>query len=152
MASRAIVCAFLLFVPLLHAQDNAVGRPASNFGSSGVGLTETLLKFAHQQDLRIAVEYVDRNSLDQPIEVNLRDKTVRQGLDEILRQGHGYSWRLQNGIIEIRNKHGSKRADKQLDIVIPVFKIPASTSVKMASAMLWMNLQMKLDPTVKGFA
>jgi hypothetical protein len=152
MANRTIVCAVLLLVPLLHAQDDSVGRPASNFASSGVGLTETLLKFAHQQNLRIAIEYVDRNSLDQPIEVNLRDQTVRQGLDEILRQGHGYSWRIHNGIIEIRNKHGSKRADKQLDTVIPVFKIPASTSVKMASAMLWMNLQMKLDPSVKGFA
>jgi hypothetical protein len=97
MASRTIVCGFLLFVPLLYAQDNSTERPASDFSSSGVGLTETLLKFSHQQNLRIAVEYVDRDSLDQPIAINLQSKTVRQGLDAILRNGPGYSWRLQNG-------------------------------------------------------
>src|SRR6266705_394063 len=151
MVTRTIVCGFLLFAPVLYAQDNSLDRPASDFFSNGVGLTETLLKFSHQQNLRIAVEYIDRASMDQPAVVTLQNKTVRQGLDEILRQGRDYSWRLRNGIIEIRNKHGSKRADKQLDTVIPVFTIPARTSVKMASAMLWMNLQMKLDPSVKGF-
>jgi hypothetical protein len=115
MVSRTIACGFLLFAPVLYAQDTSLDRPASDFSSSGIGLTETLLKFAHQQNLRIAVEYVDRDSLDQPIAVKLRDKTVRQGLDEILRQGRDYSWTLRNDIIEIRNKHGSKRADKQLD-------------------------------------
>ena len=152
MASRAIVCGFLLFAPLLYAQDNSTERPASDFSSSGVGLTETLLKFSHQQNLRIAVEYVDRDSLDQPIAVNLQRKTVRQGLDAITRNGPGYSWRLQNGIIEIANKHGSKRADKQLNTLIPVFEISATESAKMASTMLWWNLQMKFDPSVKGFA
>jgi hypothetical protein len=151
MASRAIVCAFLLFAPLLYAQDNSLERPASNFSSSGVGLTETLLKFSHQQDLRIAVEYVDRDSLDQPIAVNLQNMTIREGLDTILRNGRGYSWRFQNGIIEITNKHGSKRANKQLNTVIPVFEISAIESAKMASTILWWNLQMKLDPNVKGF-
>jgi hypothetical protein len=126
--------------------------PGVSFSSSGVGLTETLLKFSHQQNLRIAVEYVDRDSLDQPIAVTLQRKTVRQGLDAILRNGPGYSWRLQNGIIEITNKHGSKRADKQLNTVIPVFETSATESAKMASTMLWWNLQMKFDPSVKGFA
>jgi hypothetical protein len=151
MASRAIVCAFLLLAPLLYAQDNSLERPASAFSSSGVGLTETLLKFSHQQNLRIAVEYVDRDSLDQPIAVNLQNMTVREGLDTILRSGRGYSWRFQNGIVEIMNEHSSKRANKQLNTVIPVFEISAIESAKMASTILWWNLQMKLNPNVKGF-
>lgn len=151
MASRAIVYAFLIFAPLLYAQDNALDRPASDFASSGVGLTETLLKFSRQQNLRIAVEYVDRDSLEQPIAVNLQRRTVRQGLDAILRNGRGYGWQLRYGIIEITNKHFSKRADKQLNTVIPVFEISATESAKMASTMLWWNLQMKLDPNVKEF-
>jgi hypothetical protein len=53
-------------------------------------------------------------------------------------------------VIEITNKHGSKRADKQLNI--PVFEISATEKAKMASTMLWWNLQMKFDPSVKGFA
>jgi len=151
MPIRAILCVFLLFAPLLHAQENYLERPVSDFRSSGAGLTETLLTFAHQQNLRIAIEYVDRDSMRKPIAVNLQNNTVGEGLKAILRNGHGYSWRKRNGLIEIRNERGSKRADRQLDTVIPVFEIPANESAKVASTMLWWNLQMKLDPTVKGF-
>ena len=58
---------------------------------------------------------------------------------------------MRNGIIEIRNEHGSKRADRQLDTVIPTFVISNSDTARVASVMLWMNLRMKLDPSVKGF-
>src|SRR4030081_1625262 len=91
MACRAIACGLLLFAPCLYGQDNSLERPASDSDSKGVGLTETFLKFSHQQHLRIVVEYVDRASIEQPIVVNLQNKTVRQGLDTILRNGHGYS-------------------------------------------------------------
>src|SRR5215470_15028858 len=99
MVSRAIACGFLLFGPCTYGQDNTLERLASDFNSKGVGLTETHLKFSHQQHLRIAVEYVDRASMNQPIIVNLEKKTVRQGLETILRNGHGYSWRLRNGVV-----------------------------------------------------
>jgi hypothetical protein len=151
MAIRWVVCAFLLVAPVLHAQDNSLDRTASDFRSSDIGLTETLLNFAHQQSVRIAVEYVDRNSLDQPIAVTIQNKTVRQGFNAILSKGRGYSWKMRNGVIEIRNEHGSRRADKQLDTVIPVFEISEGAFAKAASAMLWMNLQAKLDPSMKGF-
>jgi len=83
--------------------------------------------------------------------VNLQNKTVRQGLDIILSNGHGYSWRLLNGIVEITNGRGSKRADKRLNMAIPVFKIGDGASAKMASVILWWNLQITLDPKLKGF-
>jgi hypothetical protein len=126
-------------------------RPASDFDSKGIGLTEALLKFSHQQHLRIAVEYVDRESMDQPIIVNLQNRTVRQGLDIILSNGHGYTWRLLNGIVEITNSQGSKRANKQLNTVIPVFKVADGETAKMASVTLWWNLQLTLDPELKGY-
>ena len=55
MVSRAIACSFLLFAPCLYGQDNSLERPASDFDSKGVGPTETLLKFSHQQLLRDVV-------------------------------------------------------------------------------------------------
>src|SRR5215469_18205787 len=79
MVSRAIACGFLLFAPCIYGQTNTLERPASDFNSKGVGLTETLLKFSHQQHLRIAVEYVDRASMDQPIDVDLRNKNGPAG-------------------------------------------------------------------------
>ena len=151
MVSRAIACGFLLLASCVYGQDTPLERPASDFNSKGVGLTETLLKFSHQQNLRIAVEYVDRNSMDKPIEVHVENKTVRQALDSILQNGRGYSWRLRNGIIEITNTRASKRAQSQLNTAIPVFTIPDGENARTASVMLWWNLQVKLDPTIKGF-
>jgi len=152
MASRAIVCGFLFFAPLVYAQNNPVDRLASDFNSSGIGLTETLLRFCLQQNLPIAVEYVDRASMDELIAVNLQNKTVRQSLDAILRHGPGYSWRLRNGVIEITNRLVSKRAESQFDTVIRVFTIPDNETTKIASVMLWWKLQLRLDKTLKGFA
>ncbi len=151
VGNRAIACGFLLLAPCVYGQDTPLERPAFDFNSKGVGLTETLLKFSHQQHLRIAIEYVDQASMDKPIEVRLENKTVRQGLDIILSNGHGYSWRLRNGIVEITNSRGSKRADKQLNMVIPVFKVADGETAKMASVMLWWNLQSTLDPKLKGY-
>ena len=151
MVIRVLVCVFLLFALVPHAQDNSLERPASDFRSSGIGLTETLLNFAHQQNVRIALEYVDRSSLGEPIAVSIQNNTVRQGLNAILRNGRGYSWRMRNGVIEIRNERSSKRADKQFDRVIPEFEISDNATAKVASAMLWMNVQAGLDPSMKGF-
>ena len=133
----------------VHGEDHL-----ADFNSKGVGLTETLLKFADQQHLPIAIEYVDSDSINRPIDVNLRNQTIAQALDSILSHGHGYAWTLQNGIIKIKNKHSSKRAERQFNIVVPVFKIAAEETVAMASAMLWRELQVALDPSLRsqGFA
>ena len=149
--SRAIAWGFLLFSSCVYGQSSPLERRASDFDSKGVGLTETLLKFSHQQHLPMAIEYVDRASMDQPIDVRLQNKTVRQALDSILLNGNGYGWRLQNGIIEITNRHASKRAESQLNKVIPVFKIAEGETAQMSSTMLWWDLQMTLDPSIKGF-
>ena len=151
VANRAIACGLLLFAPCVYGQQNPLDRPASDFESKGLGLTETLLNFSHQQHLRVAVEYVDRASIDKPIDVSLQNKTVREALDSILRNGHGYSWRLRDGIFEITNSRASKRAESQLNKVIPVFTIPDGEKTQMASEMLWWNLQLKLDPKLEGY-
>jgi hypothetical protein len=146
-----MACGFLLLAPCVYGQDSPLERPAFDFNSKGVGLTETLLKFSHQQHLQIAIEYIDRASIDKPIEVRLENTTVRQALDSILHNGHGYSWQSRSGIIEITNTRASKRAQSQLNTVIPVFTISDGENARMASVMLWWNLQSKLDPKIKGF-
>lgn len=151
VAKRAIAYGLLLLAPCVYGQDNPLERTASDFNSKGAGLTETVLKFSHQQHLRIAIEYVDRASMDKPIEVRLENKTVRQALDSILQNERGYKWQLRNGIVEITNSHASKHAEAQLSTVIPIFEIPEGETSKLASAMLWWNLQTALDPKLSGF-
>jgi hypothetical protein len=150
MINRAIASVFFLFVASIYRQDNPLERPASDFDSKGVGLTETLLKFAHQQHLPIAIDYVDRASMDQPVDINLRNITVGRALDSMLSNGKGYSWRLRNGMVEITNRRASKRADRLLNTVIPVFEIAEGEAVNMASTMLRRSLQIALDPSLEG--
>jgi hypothetical protein len=69
--SRAIACGFLLFSPCVYGQSSLLERRASDFDSKGIGLTETLPKFSHQEHLPPALEYIDGASMDQPIDVDL---------------------------------------------------------------------------------
>jgi hypothetical protein len=122
--NRVIACGFLLFSPVVYGQGGPVERRTFDFNSNRVALTETLLRFSHEEHVPIAIEYVDRTSINGPIDVSLRSKTVRQALDSILRNGHGYSWLLRNGIVEITDTRASKHAEGVLNRVIPVFEIP----------------------------
>jgi hypothetical protein len=150
----AIIIVVMMFSTHAYGQTVHGEDQLADFNSKGVGLTETLLKFADRQHLPIAIEYVDSDSINRPIEVSLRNETIARALDSILSHGQGYTWTLQNGIIEIKNKHSSKRAERQFNTVVPVFKIAAEETVAMASAMLWRELQVALDPSLRsqGFA
>jgi hypothetical protein len=153
MPSHAVaVTGLLLLSSAVYGQGVPLERSVSDFHSEGIGLTETLLKFSHQEHFPIAIEYVDRASLDNPIKVSLRSTTIRQGLNAILLQSQDYRWRLHNGIVEITNSHAREGAEDLFRKVIPVFEIKEQTTVIWASVLLWQLLQMVLDPTVKGFA
>jgi hypothetical protein len=119
---------------------------AHDLESKGLGLTETLLKFSVQQHLPIAIEYIDSDSMNRPIDVSVKNETIPQALASILSHGQGYTWTLQNGLIEIKNKHASKRAEAQLNTVIPLFDIPPGMVIHVTSAFLWTELQVALDP------
>jgi hypothetical protein len=151
MKYGTIAWGVLLVALCVYGKEKPLARSASDFESKSVGLTETLLRFAHQEDFRVAIEYVDRASMEQPIAVSVKGKTIGQGIDSILQKGSGYRWRLRNGIVEITNRHVSKRAETQLNVVIPVFKIPESQRVKMTSVSLWWELQLRLHPAVGGY-
>jgi hypothetical protein len=152
MIIRIIFCGLLTFASCVNGQGrDFLNRTVSAFESKDVGLTETLLKFSDQEQLLLAVEYVDRASLEQPINVSLRGKSIRQSLDLILMHGDGYQWNLHDRIIAITNKHASKHANDLLNKVIPAFEIPANSTVQMSSMMLWWQLQIALDPSTKGF-
>ena len=152
MACRAVaICGLLLLSSGIYGQGVPLERNVSDFHSEGIGLTETLLKFSHQEHFPIAIKYVDRASLDNPIKVSLRNVTIRKGLNAILVQGRDYRWSLHNGIVEIANGHAREGGEDFFRKVIPVFEIKEQTTAKMASVLLWQLLQTALDPNIKGF-
>jgi hypothetical protein len=153
MTSRAVaVWGLLLLSSVVYGQGVPLERSVSDFHSEGIGLTETLLKFSHQEHFPIAIEYVDRASLDNPFKVSLRNTTIRRGLNAILLQSQDYRWRFHNGIVEITNRHDRQGGEGLLRKVIPVFEIKKQTTAILASATLSMSPQMVLDPKIKGFA
>jgi hypothetical protein len=151
MIKRATICGLLLLSPLAGAQTSLVDRRASDFESKGVGLTETLLEFSDREHVPMAIEYVDRGSMERPVEVHLRDKDIRQSIDSILRNGNGYRWNLRNGLVEVTNTHASKRLERLLDVVIPDFQIAGGENALVASTMLWWDLQRRIDQKIPGF-
>lgn len=148
---NAIACGLLFFSPCVYGQSSTLEQRAHDFTSRGMGLSETLLKFSHEEHRPVAIEYVDQISMDRPVDVCLRNKTIRQALDSILLQGNGYRWKLRDGIVEVTNTRASKRGEDLLNRVIPVFTIAEGETAQMSSTMLWWNLQMLFDPK-RGFA
>jgi hypothetical protein len=151
MIKRATICGLLLLSPLAGAQTSLVDRRASDFESKGVGLTKTLLEFSDREHVPMAIEYVDRGSMERAVEVHLRDKDIRQSIDSILRNGNGYRWNLRNGLVEVTNTHASKRLERLLDVVIPDFQIAGGENALVASTMLWWDLQRRIDQKIPGF-
>jgi hypothetical protein len=152
MPCRAVaICGLLLLSSAAYGQGVPLERNVADFHSEGIGLTETLLKFSHQEHFPIAIKYVDRASLDNPIKVRLRNATIRNGLNSILVESRDYRWSLHNGIIEITNRHAREGGEDFFRKVIPMFEIKEQTTAKMASVLLWQLLQVALDPNIKGF-
>ena len=142
----ATACLILSLLPSVSAQNISADNRVSSFESKGAALTETLLKFAEQQHLRIAIEYLDQDSMTRSINISLRHATIAESLDSILSRGQGYRWTLQKNLVTITNEHSSKRAEAQLNTVIPLFDIRAPLTVNMACAYLEAELQVRLDP------
>jgi hypothetical protein len=78
------------FFQCVYGQSVQLDRPRFEFSSQGVGLTETLLGFSHEQHVKLAVAYIDRISMERPVEITLKNTTIEQALDSILGKGSGY--------------------------------------------------------------
>jgi hypothetical protein len=74
----AAACVVLSLLPSVSAQNISADNRVSSFDSKGAALTETLLKFADQQHLRIAIEYVDQDSMTRSINISLRHATIAE--------------------------------------------------------------------------
>jgi hypothetical protein len=142
----AAACLILSLLPSVSAQNISADNRVSSFDSNSAALTETLLKFADQQHLRIAIEYVDQDSMTRSINISLKHATIAESLDSILSRAQGYRWTRQKNLVTITNEHSTKRAEAQLNTVIPRFDIRDSLTVNVASASLWSELQVRRDP------
>jgi hypothetical protein len=65
-----VTFAILLASSYTEGQSTPAGERLVDFESRNAGLTETLLEFAVQRHLPIAIEYIDSESMNRPIKVS----------------------------------------------------------------------------------
>jgi len=145
-----LVCS--LSFALSTAAQEITRREITGFNSEGMGLTATVLRFCAQEKLPVAITYIDAQSLREPLTISLGRMSVAQALDSILKQHSTYRWIWRGGMVEITNEHSPSGPRNVLDTVIPVYELRGKTTVQSASVLLWMSLELVLNPGPRGFA
>jgi len=111
---------------------------------------DALMKLGQENRLSLGIEYANPDHLRAPITVRLEDGDIEEALAAILGPLGGYSWRCENGVINIRHKGSPTARNNILDRLLTEFSIPESTqpvTIILASAYLRIGLQRHLYPT-----
>lgn len=115
-------------------------------------LLTALLQLGQIAHVPIGIEYVDRRALTVPVSIKLGAGTsLEQGLSQLLSQQSGYSWTTDSGVVVIKNAV-AHNFPTLLDQILPAFDLPRTTTLQQANALLYMDLKLVLDPSIKGFA
>ena len=128
-----------------------LSKPVTSFTVQGLCLVEALLQLGQQEDIPLGIEYVDRESLEKPISVKMDETTAGGILEKLLGQEGGYSWRVREGVLTVGHGSAVSARENLLNRVIPQFSVPRCL-VSEANNLLLMDLELQLDPTIKGFA
>ena len=122
-----------------------------SFRANGVAMVDALLELGQQEDLSLGIDYVNADAVEAPVRVSVEHVTVAQALDAIVRQHHGYFWRLRDGVVVVTHEGAPTGSRNLLNYVLPVFSIPRCT-LQEANQALWMTLYHRLHPDTKAFA
>jgi hypothetical protein len=106
------------------------GNPEAGTHNPGVGplgIAQAAGALAHQAEVPICIESLPALSLETtdmitPIEINARDATVRDILEEMVRQDPRYEFRERLGVVEVLPVGADRDPTNCLNLVIPSFK------------------------------
>jgi hypothetical protein len=101
---------------------NALAAQVEKFDNQGKPLIETLLRIADKFHLPMGVEKVERQSLEEPIQVQFQSGTVSQLLNFCLKKSSGYRWTQDSGAILISGTVKDIPPDSLFNFTIPEFK------------------------------
>lgn len=119
-----------------------------SFRADKVSLIDALLQLARQEQIPLGIEYVDFEALEKPIAVNLGPATISEVLDAILKQGSGYSWSVQDCVVNVSHASISENSGNLLNTRLPRFSVP-SVSLQEGSHVLEMTLDHEIHPQVQ---
>ena len=133
-------------------RSNPLIERVPEFTATDTTLVGVLLRLGQVARVPIGIEYVDRRALTEPVSVKLGVGTsLEQALNQILSQESGYSWHAYSGVIVISNAKGHN-FPTLLDQVLPTYDLPRATTLEQANAVLYMDIVLVQDPSIRGFA
>lgn len=123
----------------------------AEFNSIQISRIDALLRFGKQYNVCFGIEYVDMKLLTEPVDLHIRNSSVRDAIRSILGDERLLSIKLSNGIVEIsgQNPRGEKKS--VFDYVLPKFEARRAPLQEIVMA-LHMQLIVDLNPRVTGFA
>lgn len=98
-----------------------------NYDNRRTPLIPTLREIASIYDLPMGIEKVTDQALYEPIKVRLAQGTVAQLLSLSIQQVAGYSWKIQDGAIDVYGPEELKQASNLFNLVIPQFDLKEVT-------------------------
>jgi hypothetical protein len=106
----------------LTAFEAKLDRHVSRFDSSGRTLAACVVDLAYEYQLPMAIEFVDRDAM-RPLHVEFRNRSVRQVLEDIIRQVPRYRVTFSEGLVDIFTPESRGDPSSPLNAVIRDFAV-----------------------------
>src|SRR5690242_6354239 len=106
-------------------------------------LIDALLSFGAQEHVPIAIDYIDKAAFQERLNLQFRERTLRQTLDGLTDRG-GYRWFMAGSVISVTHAGARTGKSNLLNTRIPRFRI-GETSMQEASFAVSMHLHLVLN-------
>ena len=151
------VCfAFLFSISLLSGQrasavqaglsfEQKMGIHITHYESQGRTLVEAVLGLAYEYRLPVALEYLDRDAVKKPLQVNVHDAAVKEVLTALVAQVPEYQVSFSSGVVDVYSPSARNNPSNLLNDTIGDFTVKDADPMY-ASVQLWGALSVKLHP------
>ncbi len=127
--------------PLQEKLDTHIPR----FDNTGRPLVESILELAYEYHLPMGLEYVNRDAVRRPLDLKLRDSSVRDIIASLVTQVPGYQVSFSNGIVQIYSPKARADPSNLLNAVIDNFEVK-DRDAQATSVDVFTALAVKLNP------
>jgi predicted nucleic acid-binding protein len=105
-----LICVSALWLPILSAQNVArhkakasfeqkTDKLVDRFNTGGRTLVDSVILLAYEYQVPMAIEYADREATTKPINLEFRNKSLREMLEVIVKRDQQYRVSFSDGVI-----------------------------------------------------
>jgi len=125
--------------------EQKTGIHIKHYESQGRTLVEAVLDLAYEYRLPVALEYLDRDAVRKPLQVNLHDASVREVLTALVVEMPVYRMTFSSGMVDVYSPSARNDPSNLLNDTIGDFTVKDADPMY-ASVQLWGALSVKLHP------